>query len=538
MSNNFTDACNALKNVVGTANVVTETSILQEYQTATFKTERTILAVVRPETTAEVQECLKIANLYKTPVYPISTGLNSGYGSRVPTADDCIVLELKRMNAIIDFNEELAYVTIEPGVTQQQLYDFLQEKKSSLWMDATGSYTGHSIIGNIAERGFGHTPYGDHFANVGGMEVVLPQGECIHTGFGRFGNAKATGVYRWGVGPYLDGLFTQSNFGIITQLTLWLMPAPDYFQSFYFSVDSHEQLGKVIDLLRPLRLNGTINSAMHIANDYKVLGAIQIYPWDAANGKTPLDKKILHDLGKTWDFGSWNASGALYGSKDEVALARKAIKKQLRGKVKKLRFLDDNLLKFAEIMQKPYQWVTRMNLPEMLKLLKPLYGMTKGVPTDTMIPSVYWRKKELPEQLNPERDNCGLIWLSPIAPTDGQHAMKLWNIIESTFAHYAFEPAVTITLLTERSMDCVIAISYDRDIEGEDERAMACHDELLNKLTSAGYYPYRLGVHAMDKLPEAESPYCKMIASLKTSLDPEEILAPGRYVKISKPNRP
>ena len=332
MSNNFNETCIAFQNAVGKANVITDLSTLQKYQTATFKTDRTILAIVRPENREEVQQCLKIANQFKTPVYPISTGLNTGYGSRVPAADNCVIIEMKRMNRITDFNEELGYVTLEPGVTQQQLYDYLQEKKSKFWMDATGSYANHSIIGNVAERGFGHTPYGDHFANVGGMEIVLPQGKCIHTGFGRFTNAKAANVYRWGVGPYIDGLFTQSNLGIITKLTLWLMPAPEYFQSFYFSVDSYEQLGKVIDLLRPLRLDGTINSAMHIANDYKVLGAIQIYPWEKTVGKIPLDKNILQQLAKTWDFGAWNGSGALYGSKQEVALARKKIAKQLRGK--------------------------------------------------------------------------------------------------------------------------------------------------------------------------------------------------------------
>ncbi len=520
----------AFRNAVGEANVITDLSTLQSYQTATFRTDRTILAIVRPENREEVQHCLKIANQFKTPVYPISTGLNTGYGSRVPTADNCVIIEMKRMNRITDFNEELAYVTLEPGVTQQQLYDYLQQKKSKLWMDVTGSYVNHSIIGNIAERGSGHTPYGDHFANVCGMEIVLPQGDCIHTGFGRFANAKAAKVNRWGVGPYIDGLFTQSNLGIITELTLWLMPAPDYFQSFYFSVDSHEQLGKVIDLLRPLRLDGTINSAMHIANDYKVLGAIQRYPWKKTAGKAPLDKIILYELGKTWEFGAWNASGALYGSKQEVALARKKIKKQLRGKVKKLRFLDDKMLKFAETMQKPYRWVTGMNLPEMLKLLKPLYGMTKGIPTDAMIPSVYWRKKEIPEQMNPEQDNCGLMWLPPIAPSEGKHALELWHIIESTFAHYSFEPAVTMTLLTERSMDCIIAISYDRDISGEDERALACHDELLKKLTDAGYFPYRLGIQSLNKLPSPEESSDRLLKTLKAAFDPNNILSPGRYI--------
>lgn len=530
MNKDTVEAISELKKVLGPEHIIYNEKLLTEYETATFKTEQKITAIAQPKNTSEVQQCIRIANKYKLPVYPISTGLNTGYGSKVPTADNCIIIELKRLNQIIDLNEDLAYVTIEPGVTQQQLYDYLQEKKSKLWMDATGSFKDHSIIGNIAERGFGHTPYGDHFANVGGMEVVLPQGDCIHTGFGRFSNAQAKGVYRWGIGAYVDGIFTQSNLGIITQLTLWLMPAPEYFQSFYFSVENHEQLEKAIDLLRPLRLDGTINSAMHIANDYKVLGAIQPYPWQATDNKTPLNKDILKKLGKSWDFGAWNGSGALYGTKAEVALARKKIKKQLRGKVKKLRFLDDNLLKIAELLQKPYYWVTRVNLPEMLKILKPIYNMTKGIPTDAMVSSVYWRKKDgIPDTMNPEMDNCGLMWCAPIAPTSGKHAMALWSIIESVFEHYSFEPAVTITLLTERTMDCVIAISYDRSIEGEDQRAKSCHDELLKKLTDTGYYPYRLGIQSMQGLPKAEISYEEFITSIKTSLDPQNILSPGRY---------
>jgi len=532
METNFTDALTAFQNALGQENVNTDNSLLKEYQTATFDTKNSVLAIVRPNNTKEVQQCLKIANQFNIPIYPISTGLNTGYGSRVPTVDQCVVLEMRRMNRIIDFDENLAYITLEPGVTQQQLYDYLQEKKSKLWMDATGSFKDHSIIGNIAERGFGHTPYGDHFSNVAGMEVVLPQGDCIHTGFGRFSNAQAAEVYRWGVGPYFDGIFTQSNLGIITRLTVWLMPAPKYFQSFYFSVDSHKQLEKVIDLLRPLRLDGTINSAMHIANDYKVLGAIQLYPWQQANNKTPLDKEVLEKLGKSWDFSVWNGSGALYGTKEEVALARKKIKKQLRGSVKKLRFLDDKLLKVAELLQKPYYWVTGVNLPEMLKILKPIFNMTKGIPTDAMLASTYWRKKDnIANMVNPERDKCGLMWCAPIAPTSGKHAMKLWGIIESVFDQYDFEPAVTITLLTERAMDCVIAIQYDRSIEGEDKRAQACHDKLLKKLTDVGYYPYRLGVQSMSGLPEPEEAYTKFISLVKASLDPIGVLSPGRYLK-------
>ena len=120
---------------------------------------------------------------------PISTGKNWGYGSRAPVRDG-VLLDLGRLNRIVDFDEELAYVTIEPGVTQRQLFDVPAASASrDSWMDATGASPDCSIIGNTLERGFGHTPMGDHAANACGFEVVLPTGECIETGFSRFSSA-------------------------------------------------------------------------------------------------------------------------------------------------------------------------------------------------------------------------------------------------------------------------------------------------------------------------------------------------------------
>lgn len=515
--------------VVGVENVITDPKILSHYEKTTFLTGHRIPAIVRPAHVGEVQDCVRLANQHKTPVYVISTGENTGYGSKVPTQDGCIVIELNRMDRIVDFNDELGYITLEPGVTQKQLYEFLLAKHCKFWMDTTGATEKHSLIGNIIERGFGHTPYGDHFANVAGLEVVLPDGDRMHTGFGRFSNAKAKQIYRWGVGPYFDGIFSQSNLGIVTQLSVWLMPKPEFFQAFYFKTPKYEQLLEVIDALRPLRLNKTIKSALHIGNDYKVLSSIQTYPWELMQGKTPLSQAVLDDLAKQLDFGAWNGSGALYGTRQEVASARAQIKKQLKGKVSKLLFLDDRLLRLAELMQKPYQWLTGVNLPQVFKLLKPLYLMNKGVPSDAMIPSVYWRKKQPAVMNDPERDGCGLMWLAPTAPISGEHADAIWQIVSGIFAKYEFEPAVSITLITERAMDCVISISYDREIPGEDQRALQCHDELLEKLTEAGYFPYRLGIQSMGKLPKAEEAYLKFMASIKKSLDPNGILAPGRY---------
>src|SRR5215831_1573371 len=211
----FDSALRQWQYLLGEEHVITELPALRSAETGTFASNRRIPAILRPATRQQVQECLRVANRWKTPVYPISSGRNWGYGSRVPASDGCVLLDLGRMNRIVDFNEELGYVTLEPGVTQAQLQAFLAERKSRLWMDSTGASPDCSVIGNTVERGFGHTPYGDHFAHSCAYEVVLPSGEVLDTGFGRFPAASAAPLYRWGVGPVLDGLFSQSNLGIV-----------------------------------------------------------------------------------------------------------------------------------------------------------------------------------------------------------------------------------------------------------------------------------------------------------------------------------
>jgi 4-cresol dehydrogenase (hydroxylating) len=517
--------------ILGSDFVIRANSVLDDAQTATFFTTQQIKAILCPANSTQVQECLTIANQFGVPVYPISGGKNWGYGSRVPVQDGCVLLDLSRLDRIVDFNGELAYVTVEPGVTQRQLYQFLQEHSAKLWMDATGSSPDSSLIGNILERGFGHTPYGDRFAHVCGLEVVLPNGECLHTGFGRFDNAQATPVYRWGVGAYLDGLFSQSNFGIVTKMTIWLMPAPECFQAFYFSIKDNSQLPDLINAFRPLRLNGTIKSAVHIGNNYKVLSSIRQYPWEETGGITPLPPEVRDYFTKTWDFGAWNGSGGIYGTKAQVAEARRLIKQALRGKVRKLQFLSDRKIQIAQKIAKQYQKVTGLNLPEMLKLIKPVYGLMKGIPTETQIKSTYWRKRfSPPAEMNPDRDGCGLIWCAPVAPLDGNHALKINQIVTEVLTKYHFEPLISLTMLTERCLGCVITIAYDREIEGEDDNASNCYQELLQQLNQAGYYPYRLGIQSMAMLTAGEKSYQNLLSQLKQTLDPNQILAPGRYI--------
>ncbi len=522
------------ESVLGAENLITAGERLHDAATATFPVNRRIPAILRPATRDQVQQSLRIAGKFGIPVYPVSSGKNWGYGSSAPASDGCVLLDLSRMNQILDFNEELGYVSVEPGVTQGQLFDFLRSRNSRLWMDATGSSPECSLIGNTIERGFGHTPYGDHCGNVCGFEIVLATGEKLETGAARFPGSPAAPIYRWGLGPSLDGLFTQSNLGVVTRMTFWLMPAPECFQAFFFRCDDDAGLPAIIDALRRLRMSGTLRSSIHVGNDYKVLAGIQQYPWEEMQGATPLPPERMKGFRRRMDFGAWNGSGGLYGTRAQVSEARRLLRRELAGKVSRLQFLDDRRLALASRFSRFFGLVARWDLSRALELVRPLYGLLKGEPSHRPLASAYWRKSTLPpERMDPDRDRCGLLWCSPVAPAEGGHAQILASLSSQVLLDHGFEPMLSITLITERALICVISISYDREIPGEDQRAMACYADLQQQLSAKGYIPYRLGIQSMAQMsmgePNAEGPYMRFLEAIKRAADPAGILAPSRY---------
>ena len=185
------DALAAFRQVVGEEHTLTDAAALQRYGWCTIPIQRNIPAVLRPSCVEEVQQVLQVAAAYHVPLYPISTGNNWGYGSAQPAHDRCVVVDLGRMNRIIDVNTDLAYAVLEPGVTQRQLFAHLQEQRIPLWLNPTGAGPGCSILGNTLERGFGIGPNGDHFLAQCGLEIVLATGEILRTGFGHYPGAKA-----------------------------------------------------------------------------------------------------------------------------------------------------------------------------------------------------------------------------------------------------------------------------------------------------------------------------------------------------------
>ena len=188
------------------------------------------------------------------------------------------------------------------------------------------------------------------------------------------------------------------------------------------------------------------------------------------------------------------------------------------------------MLALIRTIERPYHFLTRRtDLRRALKIVPPLLDVLKGIPTEGFLPSAYWRKRRgASDDFDPDRDRCGLLWCSPVAPNTGEHAETVTQLGTAIALEHGFEPIISMSLINERSTITTIAITYDRQIDGEDEKAMRCYRALTQALLAQGYPPYRLNVASME-YGHTGGDYAAALQAIKAALDPKGILAPGRY---------
>jgi 4-cresol dehydrogenase (hydroxylating) len=453
---------------------------------ATYATSQRVLAILRPGSVDEISECLRLATEYRVPVYPISGGRNWGLGSRVPPSD-AVLLDLSRLNRILDFNEELAYLVVEPGVTFRQAYEFLAARTSRVYLAGIGGPPDASVLGNCVERGDGVGMTGERLPNLCGLEIVLPDGQRVELGFTGMGRTPLAPLSRNAAGPQLDGLFTQSNLGVVTRAAIWLSPRPAFPQLITCRIGSRDALPEFVDRLRGLMQNGLIQpSSFAIWNSWKM--AVRTGNRAAAPGD------------------EWHSSGSLYGCSPDHGAAVAALVRQA----------------LAPATAELAIWA-----PAESERFPGLFGE----PVEDNAQSVYWAKPGgAPSgRLDPDRDGCGVVWLCPAVAFSGSHVRDVVAAIERIVPQFGLDPVAGMQCVNPRSIHAFVSLLYDRDEPGADARAMACHDRLFEELASLGAHPYRLGIHSMQRWRQSGDPYAALVDRLKAAVDPVRILAPGRY---------
>jgi 4-cresol dehydrogenase (hydroxylating) len=497
----FADALEQFRRVVGKEHVYTGdqlVSYVDPYSIAAEDDAHSAPASVAPESTEQVQAVLRIANQFRVPLWPISCGKNHGYGGAAPRMPGTVVLDLNRMNRILEVNVESGYALVEPGVSYFDLYRHIQEKGYKLWLDVPDPGWG-SVVGNALERGVGYTPYGDHFMMQCGMEVVLPSGEVVRTGMGAMPGNNTWQLFKYGYGPYVDGMFSQSNFGVVTKMGIWLMPEPPGYRPYMISFEREDDIEQIVEVLRPLKVNSVIQNAATIRS-LVLVASINATKSQYHKGPGPLPDSAARKIMADQDIGMWNFYGALYGPPLVMDTLWTIIRDSF-SKIRGARFFTPEQRKHENDVLK-HRALTMRGVPRLTE-----YGLVNWV------------------------GSGGHIGFSPVSPIKGGEALKQYRMVRDRLHEYGFD-YMSVFAIGWRELHHVVELVFDRSSPDEMKRAREVFEILVREAAEAGYGEYRTHISFMDQIARTygwnNGAIMKLNELLKDALDPNGILAPGK----------
>jgi glycolate oxidase subunit GlcD len=257
------------------------------------------ICVVRPKTTAEIVDIIKLAEKENIPIIPRGAGTNP-CGEVVGKA---IILDLSRMDGIIEINPKDMYAVVEPGVVRDNLNSKLKEFGLFFPPDPASSKV--ATIGGMVSNnssGLHAVKYGTTKDYVLALEIVLPTGELIETGTLALKSSSGYDLNRLFVG-------SEGTLGVFTRITLHLLPIPQHSRTLTFTIDDFDDLESLQNMVLPL---------MPAAFEF-------------------LDEICKNAISKKYDLDLGNVKGILViefaGSETEVEQGIEELKKQLNGGV-------------------------------------------------------------------------------------------------------------------------------------------------------------------------------------------------------------
>ena len=449
---------------------------------------------VLPDSVEQVQATVRIAAEAGVHLWTSSMGRNFGYGGAAPAVNGGVVLNLRRMNRILDIDVANACVMIEPGVTFFQLYEALRAEDAPLMMSVPDLGWG-SMIGNALEHGYGYNVLGDHAGSLCGLEVVMADGSLVRTGQGAIADSPLWPRHKRGFGPALDDLFKQSNFGVVTKAGYWLMPRPEVFATGTIRCDNEADVGPLIDSLRRLMLDGVLQGVPMIVGTPT---PSENEDADTAPGfATSRLREVLRP-------GRWNARIGLYGPAPLVAARRSLVEAAVAaipGAALELRTYPGSA---GPEDVEPRDLISA-GIPNMLlqDRLKAVFGQT-----------------------------LGHMDFSPVLPCTGEAALRAEALVREVLGRHGLIGPFGL-LLTGRSMVSASMILFDAADPARVAAARRAVSELYDRAAAWGCTGYRAHVslvdHVASKLDFNDHALHKVYARIKGALDPAGVLSPGNH---------
>lgn len=265
-----------LVDIFSSNRVIEEEKVLCGYaQDQSFTPGRKPDFVVFPQSVDEIQQVVRFANEMTTPVIPYSSGLNL-HGAALPDHGG-IVLNLSRMNNILEIDKDNWFVVVEPGVTYQQLQQVLLQNGFRL-MIPFGVPPGRSVLTSYLERDPVMAAPSFEYGNflILDTELVLPDGELFRTGLWASGGRPGGTL-----GPIRNHIFrlwtgAQGTLGIMTKMVIAIYPYIQEQRVFFLSFNNlteameplkriqHKQIGTECFMLNRFNMAALLNDEWQV----------------------------------------------------------------------------------------------------------------------------------------------------------------------------------------------------------------------------------------------------------------------------------
>ena len=483
-------------------------------------------AAVGPNAVEQVQAIVRIANRFKIPLYPISTGKNFAYGGPAPNLRGSVVVDLKRMNRVLEVNAERNFALVEPGVSYFDLYRYIQDRDLKVWVDCPDPGWG-SPVGNTMDRGIGYTLgfYRDHTGAQYGMEVVLANGEVMRTGMGALPNAKAWQEYKYGFGPDPTGLFAQGNYGIVTKMGLRLMPQPEHWRTGLITVPRRHDLAPLINAVNYLNDLGMIGEPWYGSPLRALLGNTDFR--EAATRRGGANEVEMDRLATSANLHSWQVELQFYGSERTTLANWEYAKELVARKIPGARLVDGESLSVPLTREQieqttgPYPTNMRRNI-------------TQGVPSLGI-----WKNLGRTETA-PDTWAQGHIGLFAVLPRSAEAVFEAQHVFVDTLNDLGLQSG--ISAVSTPIMWYQFAFLFSAGFSTGGGNAVATPEgktkirdglrTLLAKAAEHGWGEYRAAPYFQDAVAAQYSfndhALRRFNESIKDAVDPNGILAPGR----------
>ena len=475
------DAIAGLKAIVGDAYCQASSEARAKYDTdITGKFKGRSLAVVRPASTRETAEVIKLANRLRLPVVPQSGNTGLAGGASLTDRGDTILLSTDRMNRILDINPASRIAKVEAGVILANLHQAVAQHGLTfpLLFGARGSCM---IGGNLSTNAGGSNVvrYGNTRALCLGLEVVSATGEVINI---------MSELHKDNTGYDLKDLFigAEGTLGVITKAVLKLVPTPKAYATAMVSVPS---MAGALGLLHRLQAatGGGVEAFEYMPKNYfKHLALLD--PKAPPPFAEPAEIGIFIEVAATSDRDAVPAC-------DGTIPVQNALLETLSAMLESGEVLDATLA--SSQAQRMEMWRQREMAFEVVNRLGWPMNSDVAVPLDKVD-----RFLELAD--------AGLVRLAPKAETCVVAHLGDGNL------HYSFwvDPGNPTPVSTERQAEIYSMI-----------------EDVVQELGGSFSAEHGIGVSKLGTMQRRKDPAAlAMMRSIKAALDPNNIMNPGKLL--------